>query len=278
MNKKQVNFMVSATVNARKALEAKDLPWYFHMGLKPSSNSKTGKIFVTTSDERTCPDSCPLKFILDVDGKIVFDKAGNPVEGPCYAKSGFHLKMHWAKVSNGERGGDFASLLDRVKALAPNELWRHNQAGDLPGENEKIDYAKLTLLILANGDSKGFTYTHKKKAVRTKRGLKALQTANSKGFTINISADNDAEVDEFRALGLPVTVVIAEDSKGYTTAGGNKIKVCPAQLSDRKLPNGEFVVTCKSCGLCNLADRPHVVGFRTHGTKKAAAMVQLDLG
>jgi hypothetical protein len=219
-----------------------------------------------------------LKFELDEHGKIVFDEAGSPVFGPCYAASGFHLRMHWTKVTDEERGTAFDGFLKLVKALKAEQLWRHNQAGDLPGEGEKIDYPKLKALVAANGDSKGFTYTHKKKAVRTKRGLLALQTANSKGFTINISADNDAEVDEFRALGLPVTVVIAEDSKGHTTAGGHKIKVCPAQLSDRKLPNGDFVVTCKSCGLCQLADRPHVVGFRAHGTKKAAATVQLDLG
>ncbi len=224
----------------------------YHMGNKPSSNSKTGKIFVSTSDERTCPDSCPLK-----------------VTGSCYAKSGFHLRMHWEKVSKHERGTGFQGLLDRVKALKPGELWRHNQAGDLPGENEVIDHDSLSALVAANGDSKGFTYTHKKQALRTPEGMKSVQAANSKGFTVNVSADTDAEVDEFRALGLPVTVVIAEDSKGHTTAGGNKIKVCPAQLSDAKHEDGTFKVTCKSCGLCALADRPHVVGFRAHGTKKA---------
>ena len=243
-----------------------------------SSNSKTGKIPVSTTERKSCPPSCPLKFIRDAEGSIQLDEAGKPLKGPCYADSGFHLSMHWDKVSAGERGSNFDAFLKAIKALKTNQLWRHNQAGDLPGEGEKIDYPSLTKLIAANGASKGFTYTHKKQAVRTAKGLKALQTANSKGFTVNISADNDAEVDEFRALGLPVTVVIAEDSKGHITAGGNKIKVCPAQLSDRKLPNGDFAVTCKSCGLCALADRPHVVGFRAHGTKKSAAMVQLDLG
>ena len=100
-----------------------------------------------------------------------------------------------------------------------------------------------------------------------------MKASNSKGFTINVSADGDAEVDEFRALGLPVCVVVAEDSKGYTTKGGNKVKICPAQLSDRKHENGKFKVTCETCGLCQIANRPHVVGFRAHGTKKA--LVQL---
>lgn len=233
-----------------------------------SSNSKTGKIPVSTTERRSCPPSCPLKFVRNDEGVIQVDKAGSPLKGPCYAE-GYHLGKHWDLVSDGTRGMDFDAFLKVIKLLKAQQLWRHNQAGDLPGEGEKIDYPALRALVTANGASKGFTYTHKKQAVRTKRGLKALQDANSKGFTVNISADNDAEIDEFRAMGLPVTVVIAEDSNGHTTAGGNKIKVCPAQLSERKNADGTFKVTCKSCGLCALPNRPHVVGFRAHGTKKA---------
>lgn len=232
----------------------------FHIGDKPSSNAKTGKMFVTTSDARTCPDSCPLKFARNDEGEIKFKIDGSPMVGACYAKTG-PLSWHWGAVNKGKRGGDWDAMCLRISDLGP-VLWRHNQAGDLPGENEHVDLKMLRQLIAANGDSKGFTYTHKKQAVRSQRGvLKALQVSNSKGFTINISADNDAEVDEFRALGLPVTVVIAEDSKGHITAGGNKIKVCPAQLSEH--------ISCLDCGLCGISDRPHVVGFQAHGTKKA---------
>lgn len=226
----------------------------YHLTAK-SSNTKTGKIPVSTTSRDSCPNSCPLK-----------DKA-------CYGDSGFHLSMHWTKVSDSERGIGFATFCESIAKIKPGQLWRHNQAGDLPGVNETIDLRKLAQLVTANGASKGFTYTHKKRALRTAKGLKAVKDSNSKGFTINVSADNDSEVDEFRAKGLPVAVVVAEDSQGYTTSGGNKVKICPAQLSERKNADGTFKVTCKSCGLCQLANRPHVVGFRAHGTKKA--LVQL---
>ena len=182
--------------------------------------------------------------------------------------------MHWDAVSDTQRGIGFQEFCESIAKLKSGQLWRHNQAGDLPGMNESVDLGKLRELSTANGDSQGFTYTHKKKALRSQRGvLKAVRASNDGGFTVNVSADNDDEVDEFRALGLPVCVVVAEDSPGYTTKAGNKVKICPAQLSDRKNADGTFVVTCKSCGLCALPNRPHVVGFRAHGVKKS--LVQL---
>lgn len=260
----------------------------YHLSLK-SSNKKTGPIPVSTTESDSCPDSCPLKFLRDEEGEIVFKKMPDgtvsPLPGACYGKHG-PISWHWKAVDKG-RGGNFDEFLKAIKALKANELWRHNQVGDLPGENESIDYGALSRLVAANGDSKGFTYTHKKKALRTAKGLKAVQVANSKGFTINVSCDNVSEVDEFRAKGLPATVVIPEDTPSFKTPGGNVVKICPAQLEDdRRIKRAEsegYVgkkafgewekanprkVSCKTCALCQVADRKHVIGFRAHGVKK----------
>ncbi|AGR89223.1 hypothetical protein X831_gp103 [Pseudomonas phage PAK_P2] len=44
------------------------------------------------------------------------------------------------------------------------------------------------------------------------------------------------------------------------TPKGRKVVACPAEKSDK--------VNCKSCGLCQVADREYIIGFRAHGTAK----------
>ena len=109
-----------------------------------SSNAKTGKMPVTTSEESTCPTTCPF------------------YGGSCYAKSGFHLRQHWQKVSNKERGTDWQALTDFVKGLKPNQIWRHNQAGDMPHFEGHIRLDLLKDLVQANKGRRGYTYTHHK--------------------------------------------------------------------------------------------------------------------
>ena len=45
----------------------------------------------------------------------------------------------------------------------------------------------------------------------------------------------------------------------YTPAG-YKVVACPAEKSKR--------VTCATCALCQKADRPYIIGFRAHGSRK----------
>ena len=108
----------------------------FHLTRK-SSNRKTGPIPVGTSCASTCPDSCPLRKV-------------------CYAKRG-PLALHWAKVSNGDRGTSFEGFLEQIRALPEDQLWRHNEAGDLPGQGDSIDPEKLSALAEANRRRRGYT-------------------------------------------------------------------------------------------------------------------------
>lgn len=207
-----------------------------------SSNAKTGNIPVTISSSKTCPSSCPLK------------GAG------CYADIG-PLMIHWKAVDN-NRGVTWDQLCKNISELEPGAVWRHNQAGDLPGQGNKIDRAALRQLVTANRGRRGFTYTHKP---LTQKNISAIKTANRRGFTINLSANNLKHADELAAKKIaPVVVVLPEkQEENTTTPKGRKVVVCPATQRDD--------VTCKSCRLCAIKDRNFIVGFPAHGVRKRQA-------
>lgn len=215
----------------------------YHLTLQ-SGNAKTGKIPVSTSTATTCPDTCPLK------------------QGGCYAKSG-PLGLHWQAVTNGKRGNSWDDFIKQIESLPAGQLWRHNQAGDLPGENLAIDVQALNQLVTANIGKRGFTYTHKP---TTPENLKAIRHANQNGFTINLSANNSAHADQLIALNAgPVVTILPENSNkvGFTPAG-NKIVVCPAQTNTK--------TSCADCKLCQRADRDYIIGFIVHGSGKKKAI------
>lgn len=234
---------------------------------RKSANGKTGPIPVTTSAPDTCPDTCPLK------------------AGGCYAKGG-PLGMHWRKVGAG-RGDSWQALCDNIAALPDGQLWRHNQAGDLPGIGDLIDHEPLKALVAANKGRRGFTYTHKPvlRLGVDAGNREAVKHANDNGFTVNLSADNVAHADELLALNIgPVAVVLpleyqrahkgAEwletleayrarlDTLPKTTPAGAPLFVCPATYRDD--------VTCESCQACQ-RQRRSVAGFPAHGASKRKA-------
>ena len=208
---------------------------------RQSRNAKTGPIPVSTSSADTCPTSCPLK------------GAG------CYAESG-PLAILWRKVSQGEAGLKWADFLEQVETLPRRVLWRHNQAGDLPGNGNAIDRPALRQLVKANGKRKGFTYTHKH---ATRSNLAAIRAANKAGFTINLSADNLKEADTLADTGLPVVVVLPSDTRRpVKTPAGRTVAICPATISN---------LTCMNCGLCAMPGRKAIIGFPAHGASRNKA-------
>lgn len=206
---------------------------------RKSSNVKTGAIPVTTSSADTCPSACPFQ------------------NNGCYAKAG-KLKLHWDKVSSGEkRAIDIFDLCADIRSLPTGQLWRHNQAGDLPGQDNDIDALPMADIVEANVGRKGYTYTHK--PMNTSKNRNIVRLANRAGFTINLSSNNPKHADELLGLGIAPVVTILQDNapKVSRTPKGVKILTCPAQTSDS--------VTCASCGLCALSDRKFVIGFLAHG-------------
>lgn len=222
----------------------------FHLS-PVSSNKKTGPIPVSTSSATTCATTCP------------FNHANS---GGCYAESG-PLALHWRAVTDGKRGDEFGVFLERIKSLPAGQLWRHNQAGDLPGIGSAIDTRALSRLVAANRGKRGFTYTHKH---TLKKNLPAIRKANNNGFTINLSGDSLAHADQLKATGAgPVVVVLpADQTENTITPAGNRVVVCPAAVRDD--------ISCATCGLCSIATRSVIVGFPAHGTgqRKASAVAR----
>lgn len=208
-----------------------------------SHNTKTGPIPVSTAPRSTCPTSCPLR------------------GASCYAE-GYPLARHWNRLDRAETGTPWPEYLDAVARLPRRILWRHSQAGDLPGDGDKIDARALAALVKANGKRRGFAFTHKPP---TPANLKAIRAANKAGFTVNLSADTLAEADTLADTNAgPVAVLLpAGQTKPTKTPAGRTVAICPNVL-DRS-------IQCITCGLCAKPDRKALIGFPAHGQRSAAA-------
>ena len=209
-----------------------------HFNLK-SGNKKLGLIPVSTTERTSCPPSCPLN------------------DGSCYAISGYFINHHWKQVTNKTRGNNYGGFLACINTLKPETFWRHNQAGDLAGSGETINFNKLKKLVDANKGRRGYTYTHKHKNTGN---YKKIKYANDNGFTVNLSADSIEEADRLLALEIAPVVVTLSNTENYnhtiTTPAGNLINVCPATYNDK--------ITCKNCRLCQVRNRSNIVGFPLH--------------
>lgn len=214
----------------------------FHL-TRLSANIKLGGLPCSTTSKSTCPDNCSLK------------------DNGCFADAG-PLNIHWKKVSEGSRGTDLDTFCDEIRKLPKHSLWRHNQAGDLPGNRHQIDHDSLRKIVSANKGRVGFTYTHYDPA--DPDNAEAIGQANANGFTINLSAETLEQADEFVARGVgPVVVLLPQDqTENLVTPDGHTVLVCPASIGD---------TTCALCALCAVATRKSIVGFPAHGSGKAKA-------
>ena len=214
-----------------------------------SGNAKTGPIPVSGSQANTCPSACPFS-----------PKDGKP--NGCYAAYG-PISWHWSKLNKGKIGFEWNEFLEKIKALPRQTLWRHNQFGDLKGEDNKIDVKALKELVKANSGRKGFTYSHKivldKQGKEAAANRKAIKEANDGGFTINLSGNNPDNADELKALkvGPVVSIVPLNSPDSFMTKAGNKVIVCPAQSREN--------INCAKCRLCQNVNRSVIIGFKAHG-------------
>jgi len=210
---------------------------------RKSRNAKTGPIPVTTTEQKSCPKICPLK------------------NNGCYADGG-PLAIVWRETAS--LGISLGELCKSIRALPDGQLWRHNQAGDLPHTRGEISFNAVSRLIEANTGKRGFTYTHHEPD--TPENARIIQRANKHGFTINLSANTPAHADKLVALGIaPVVAVLPEDhtSPKQFTPGGNPIVVCPVVTGKR--------ASCAECKLCAVSNRKSIIGFPAHGMRKRAA-------
>lgn len=225
-----------------------------------SSNRKTGPMPVSMTSRRTCPTSCPW------------------LGRGCYAESDFEL-VHWRRLENGG-GVDWPTFCEQVSALPAGQLWRHGEAGDLPGDGDEVDLTLFVDLLDAARDTRGFTYTHKPVlgdsdvARANRRALAEDSTRSCGGLVVNLSADGVEQADLLCDLRLlPVVVVLPQGGPAeLRTPGGRRVVTCPALHSEG--------TCCLTCGVCARPDRDFVVGFPAHGPRSrgmSADLVQLRL-
>lgn len=214
-----------------------------HLTLK-SANVKTGPIPVSTTERDSCPTDCNMR-------------------DACYAATG-PLALHWAAVSNGTRGTSWGQFCETVAAMPAGQLWRHNQAGDLPHVDGTVDAVKLGQLVAANAGRRGFTYSHHRDAA----SIAWIRHANAWGFTVNLSANDLADADMLAdyAAGPVVVVLPSTQTTNTTTPAGRTVVICPATQRDD--------VSCATCQLCQ-RQRSTIVGFPAHGTKKRVIDIKL---
>jgi len=206
-----------------------------------STNVKTGPIPVSTTTADTCAEDCPFR------------------EASCYARGG-PMRIFWDAVTRKERGKPWEAFCADVKDLPDGKFWRHNQAGDLPGDGVILHYDAVMMLVEANLRKKGFTYTHYPMSLEW--NARIVEKANQLGFTINVSANSVEHADQLKGLTTaPVVCVLPMDTpdSGLITPAGHRVVVCPATTS-RDL-------TCDVCMLCASKVRKTIIGFRAHGCR-----------
>jgi hypothetical protein len=181
----------------------------------------------------------------------------------CYAASG-PLALHWAAVSDKKRGSEWPAFTQSIAALPAGQLWRHNQAGDLPQVNGTIDALKLGELVAANTGKRGFTYSHHRDA----DSINWIRHANAWGFTVNLSANdlNDADYLASQNAGPVVVVLPSTQNENTKTPAGRAVVVCPATQRDD--------VSCATCQLCQ-RQRAAIVGFPAHGSRHRVINLRL---
>ena len=215
----------------------------FHL-TRVSSNVKTGPIPVSTSSRASCSPSCPF------------------LANGCYAEAG-PLALHWQAVTRGERGVSFRDFMAVIASLPKGQLWRHNQAGDLPHSGGRISRRFVRGIVAANRGRRGFTYTHHDPSKGENAAL--IRYANRNGFRINVSTETESAADHAIAAGMPAVLAVpsTEMRRSWRTPAGNAVLVCPAQRSDTK--------TCSDCQLCERRGSRVVIAFIAHGTGKRKA-------
>lgn len=219
----------------------------FHFTRK-SSNAKTGPIPVSTSSRATCSPVCPF------------------FNNGCYAESG-PLALHWREVTNGNRGTDLSGFMDEIKSLPEDQLWRHNQAGDLPHTLGRISRRFIKSIVEANRGKRGFTYTHHD--ITKGENLALIRYANRNGFRVNVSTETESAADTAVAAGLPAVIAVSSDEQRthWRTPDGNVVTVCPAQRKEDQFSG----VSCSNCQLCQTRNVKQIIAFIAHGTSKKKA-------
>ena len=82
--------------------------------------------------------------------------------------------------------------------------------------------------------------------------------------------NNEAWLDELMADHVPCVIAVpsTEKRRQWRTAGGHRVRVCPADYAD---------VNCANCMLCHTRPEDMAIAFPAHGTKGSIKKADLVL-
>jgi hypothetical protein len=171
----------------------------------------------------------------------------------CYADNG-PVAWAWRRCHS-----TLDELLDWVGHLPHGQMWRHNVAGDLPGDGVTLNHEQCIDLAAYATRTMGWTYTHYD-AHRTSN-YRTLLDMRELGFNVLLSADTATEADMLAGLGIaPVAVVLPLEPHmlnewRIATPMGRGISICKHYLRG---------TNCTECRLCQQAMPGQIIGLPYH--------------
>ena len=173
----------------------------------PSGNSKTGRIAVSTTARPPCPPTCGMR-------------------DACYAEAGYYTRLHWDKVTSGERGVDWDSFLSDLSKPPRGVYFRHNIAGDLwaSARGASALRSSASWLIPPVIWELADLLTPQAGCFAPSR----FKRSNALGFTINISCEDRAAAAALAKRGNAVTCVVPADADPNGKTDGVRFVQCPA--------------------------------------------------
>lgn len=203
-----------------------------------SDNKKTGPVALAVSrTQESCPTTCALY------------GAG------CYAEN-YGVGGSATIFQRAEKGGepDYVELRLRIRKLRKGEVVRLNVSGDYLKDDgtPDLEYIEITNTIPRWVDV--LSYTH---AWRLMEPGWFFDHARP-----NASCDTPADAAEAIAAGWKAVVVDPDGGIPGTRIAGALAVSCPAETKG---------IQCIDCRLCARQNRPSVVVFQIHGTKKRKA-------
>ena len=225
-----------------------------------SHNAKVGLSSGTyASQVSTCPDTCPLKPKLDIQGKVLESKG-------CYA-NGSMVALHSSRLNQAKDQSPREAQRQEVKAiegLSGSLDLRVHIVGDCVDNAHAKALAKAMSSHRKKKGKAAWAYTH---------NWRKIQAKSWHGESVLASCDSLSQVKEANKLGYSAAVIVDSfDSPKVYTKEGVKLLPCLYQTKG---------IQCVNCRLCldsnKLTRLGLTIAFVPHGGGKAKARVSLGM-
>lgn len=217
-----------------------------------SDNGKTGPVSATYTPYQTCPDSCPLKPVIDETGNFSSDD--------CYASCDL-VGMHMRRLTKATvtANADLIQIriqeCESIKDLTGRNVLRLKVGGDTPDVQYAEGLADACKLYTAKHGQPAYGYTH---------NWENIPRESFGGISILASCDQPSDIAKAKAQGYATAVVVSSFPNGNKMfqIDGHKVIPCLEQTRGTQ---------CVDCRLCfddnNLRKHDITIGFEAHGRK-----------